>query len=375
MKKVLDYSLLLPSAILVACGMLFLSTLSAPASIRNFGHPNYYSTHQLYLLLFGLFLALLAYKIPLGFLKKTALYLLLFNIVFSLLAFLPGLGTELHGASRWVNIGIGVFQPAEFLKLTTILFLSSWLANRIPSSSSKKGWISSTKKGYHSLRDIFLPFLVFLAIISLILFFQKDLSTLGIIGLVLIIVYFSAKTPIWHTLILILGGVGALSFLIISEPYRLNRLLIFLNPEARPLKEGFQITQSLIAIGSGGIFGKGWGMSSQKFGFLPQAMSDSIFAVLGEETGIIGASIVVILFLWFLWRGLKIAKSATEKFAQLSALGITFWITIQAFLNIASNTGLAPLAGIPLPFFSYGGSHLVAELIGVGLLLNISKNS
>lgn len=374
MKRGLDYALLLPSAILVAGGMLFLSTLSAPASMRNFGHPNYYSTHQLYLLLFGLFLALIAYNIPLSFLKKTSLYLFLFNVAFSLLAFLPGLGTEFHGASRWVNVGIGVFQPAEFLKLTSILFLASWLASRIPSSSSKKGWIFSTKKGYHNLKDIFLPFLVFLAVISLILFFQRDLSTLGIIGLTLIIVYFSAKTPIWHTLALIFGGIVGLSYLIISEPYRLNRLLVFLNSQANPQGEAYQITQSLIAIGSGGIFGKGWGMSSQKFGFVPQAMSDSIFAVLGEETGIIGTSIVVILFLWFLWAGLKIVRSATDKFSQLTALGITFWIAIQAFLNIAANTGLAPLAGIPLPFFSYGGSHLIAELIGIGMLLNISRN-
>ena len=132
--------------------------------------------------------------------------------------------------------------------------------------------------------------------------------------------------------------------------------------------------QSLIAIGSGGLFGKGWGMSSQKFGFLPQAMSDSIFAILGEETGIIGCSVLVFLFLLFLWFGVKIAKSSNDKFSQLTALGITFWITIQALFNIAANLGIAPLAGIPLPFFSYGGSHLVTELLGVGILLNISKN-
>jgi len=162
--------------------------------------------------------------------------------------------------------------------------------------------------------------------------------------------------------------------LIIREPYRIQRLLIFLHPETDPLGIGFHLRQSLIAIGSGGIFGKGLGMSTQKFGFLPEAMSDSVFAVLGEETGIIGCSILILLFLLFLFLGFKIAKSSTDKFSKLTAVGITVWIVSQAFINITSTLGLFPISGIPLPFFSYGGSHIISEMIAIGLLLNISKN-
>jgi cell division protein FtsW len=159
------------------------------------------------------------------------------------------------------------------------------------------------------------------------------------------------------------------------EQYRLDRWLIFLHPETDPLGKGFQLRQSLIALGSGGIFGKGLGMSTQKFGYLPQAMSDSVFAIIGEELGIIGATVLIILFILFFWLGLRIAKNSNDKFSKMTAIGIVIWITLQAFVNMASAAGVFPLAGIPLPFFSYGGSHLVTELIGVGLLLNISKNT
>ncbi|MEI7425111.1 MAG: FtsW/RodA/SpoVE family cell cycle protein, partial [Candidatus Staskawiczbacteria bacterium] len=151
--------------------------------------------------------------------------------------------------------------------------------------------------------------------------------------------------------------------------------LIFLNPDSDPLGKGWQLKQSLISLGSGGIFGKGLGMSSQKLGFLPEAMTDSIFAAIGEETGIIGCVILISLFILFFWLGIKISKNSNDKFSKMVTLGIVFWITFQAFINIASAAGIFPLAGIPLPFFSSGGSHLIVELIGVGLLLNISKNT
>jgi len=153
-----------------------------------------------------------------------------------------------------------------------------------------------------------------------------------------------------------------------------QRFLVFLHPEADPLGVGFQLKQSLLAVGSGGIFGKGLGMSTQKFGYLPQAMSDSMFAILGEETGIIGCTILLLLFLAFCWQAIKIANNSSDKFGKLIAIGITVWFMTQAFMNIASAIGIFPLSGIPLPFFSYGGSHIISELIAVGLLLNISKH-
>ena len=374
MKKHLNYYLLFLVIILVVFGILFLSTLSAPASMRSFGNTNYYLMHQLYLLLAGIIFAIIAYIFPLKYFKKFAPYFFFFNILLLMIIFIPLIGVKFGGARRWIDIGIVIFQPSEFLKITAILYLSSWFSNRLV-GKRKKSWISTAKKGYHNIRSILIPFIIFLGLISVILIFQPHISALVIISLTLVLVYFFAGTPLWHTLSIISVGAGALFLLIKLAPYRLDRWLIFLHPETDPLGKGFQMKQSLIAIGSGGLFGKGWGTSIQKFGFLPQSMSDSIFAILGEETGIVGCLILVSLFLLFFWFGIKIAKSSNDKFSQLTALGITFWITIQAFLNISANLGIAPMTGIPLPFFSYGGSHLVTELIGVGILLNISKNS
>ncbi|MDP2741742.1 MAG: FtsW/RodA/SpoVE family cell cycle protein, partial [bacterium] len=274
----------------------------------------------------------------------------------------------------WISIGKFTFQPSEFLKITAILYLSSWIASKL-SDSHQKGWISIAKKSYYNVIQLFLPFIIFLGVISIILYLQPDISTLGIIGLTLIFIYFSSGAPLWHTFLIIITGASGLLYLTIREPYRLDRWLVFLNPGADPLGKGLQLNQSLMAIGSGGFFGKGLGMSVQKFGFLPQAMSDSIFAIFAEETGIFGCLILIILFILFAWLGFKIAKNSNDRFAKLTAIGITFWITFQALTNISSVVGIFPLSGIPLPFFSYGGSHLINELIGVGLLLNISKNS
>ncbi len=373
MKRHPNYYLFFLMIILVVFGILFLSTLSAPTSMRSFGNTNYYLTHQLYLLIVGIVLAIIAYKFPLSYFKKLAPILLFANLVLLMLVFLPIIGVKLGGAKRWINIGIATFQPSEFLKITAILYLSALISNKLL-EKNKKDWIFVAQKGYHNVKSVFLPFIALLTLITVILFFQPHISVLIIIGTTLVVIYFFAGTPLWHILSVILVGIGGLFLLIKFAPYRLDRWLIFLNPESDPLGKGLQIRQSLIAIGSGGFFGKGWGMSVQKFGFLPQAMGDSIFAILGEETGIVGCLFLVFLFLCFLWLGIKIAKSSNDQFAKLTAMGITFWITIQAFLNIAANLGIAPMTGIPLPFFSYGGSHLVIELVGVGILLNISKN-
>ena len=375
MKRSFNYFLFFLVVFLNVFGILFLATLSAPASLKQFGTTNYYLFHQLlYGLVPALILGFIAFKIPLHYVKKAAPWLVILNLLALGFVFLPFFGSRFWGAKRWLNFGFATIQPSEFLKISAILYLSAWISSRI-SDQKQKGWISMAKKGYYNLIHIFLPFLIFLGIVSVILILQPDISTLGIIGLTLAAIYFSARTPLWHTFAIVVAGFGALMLLIKFEPYRLDRLLIFLHPETDPLGKGFQIKQSIIALGSGGFFGKGLGMSSQKFGFLPQAMSDSVFAIIGEELGIIGCAGVIILFILFFWLGLKIAKSSNDRFSKLTAVGITVWITLQAFINMAPAAGIFPLAGIPLPFFSYGGSHLVTEIIGIGLLLNISKNT
>lgn len=373
MKKHFDYFLFVLSVSLVVFGFLFLACTSAPVSMRMFGNTNYYLVHQL---IFGVLpaviLGIIAYKIPLRYFKKYSSALILLNFALLALVFSP-IGSKFYGASRWINVGKFTIQPSEFLKLAAILYLSTWIASKL-SENKALDWKSGAKKGYHNLIYVFVPFILFLGAISIIMILQPDISTLGIITLTLLAMYFSIKTPIWHALLIVATGFSSLLFLIKIEPYRFARLLVFLHPETDPLGKSYQLKQSLMAIGSGGFFGKGIGMSVQKFANFPQAMSDFVFAILAEETGIVGCSILIILFILFFWLGIRIAKSSNDKFSKLAAVGITFWITLQAFINIASVTGMFPVSGIPLPFFSYGGSHIVTELIGVGLLLNISKN-
>ena len=360
-----DYILLAGTAILMILGILILASVSASLSQEKFGNPYYFLKHQVFWgIIPGLILAFLVFRAPLDFLKKWAPFLLLINLILAAMVFLPKIGMSAGGASRWLSLGKITFQPSEFLKLTFILYLASWLASR--SSLQKFG-------GKKKNSQTFIAFLLVLGLIALLLIFQPDISTLGIIIAAGVLMYFLAETPLWHSILMILTGAGALYSLIKLTPYRMRRWTVFLNPEIDPLGMGYQIKQALIAVGSGGIFGLGLGMSRQKFGFLPHSISDSIFAIFSEETGFLGAIILILLFLLFLWRGFKISKEAKNRFSKLAALGISSWLTLQAFINIGAMIGILPIAGIPLPFISYGGTHLTAELMGVGILLNISK--
>lgn len=356
-----DYLLLGLVLFILLIGILILSSVSGAFSQEKFGDPYYFLRHQaLYGLIPGVILAIITFKINLNSLKKWVIILLIANLILLGMVFLPKLGIHALGAKRWLKIGPISFQPSELLKLTSILYFAAW--------------ISSRDKKISFLENL-LPFLVIIVVISLFLIFQPDISTLGIILITGIMIYFLSGTPLWHSIFIILAGCGALVFLIKYAPYRYNRILTFLNPELDPMGISYQMKQALIATGSGGISGVGLGMSQQKFGFLPQAISDSIFAIFAEETGLIGTVILIFLFLLFLWLGFRVAKNSQDKFLKLTAAGITFWISLQAFVNIGSMIGVLPLMGIPLPFIAYGGSALISELAGVGILLNISKIS
>jgi cell division protein FtsW len=374
MKRNFNYFLLFLIIFLIAFSFLFLSCLSANSSLQRFGNTYYYLLHQfLSGLLPGIIFGFIGYKISLPFLKKWAPLLVILNIAALFLVFLPKIGSSGNGASRWINLGFFSFQPSEFLKITAILYLAAWISSKL-SEENVKDWKSITEKGYHNIVYVLVPFIFFLGLIFFALILQKDLSTLGIITITLIVMYFSSKTPLWHTLLVISGGMGLGALMIKLEPYRFARLFVFLHPSTDPMGIGRQLSQSLISLGSGGIFGKGLGMSAEKF-FLSEAMSDSIFAIIGEELGIIGCVILIAAFIALFCAGIKIAQKSNDKFSKMAAIGIVFWITFQALVNMSSVAGIFPLAGIPLPFFSYGGTHIAAELIGIGLLLNISKNT
>jgi len=373
MKKHPDYILLGAAAGLLILGILILASVSSSISEEKFGNTYYFLNHQmLFGLLPGVFLAFVVFRIPIAFFKKWGVVFLLINLVLMGMVFLPLIGLSTGGAARWLRLGPFTFQPSEFLKLTFLIYLSLWLANRIPQQQGKSS-LEKIKRN-KELGQTFIVFLIIIGIVSLLLILQPDISTLGIIVFSATLMYFLANTPLWHILLIFLFGIGGLFSIIKIAPYRASRILVFLNPNIDPMGMGYQIKQSLITIGSGGIFGLGLGLSGQKYGFLPQSMSDSIFAVFSEEAGFVGALILILFFLLFLWRGFKIARESQDKFSQLLAGGITSWIIIQAFVNISSMIGILPLSGIPLPFISYGGSALVIELIGVGLLLNISRN-
>jgi len=365
----LDYPLLIVSAILIVLGILILSSVSAVFSQEKFGTPTYFLFHQImYGMAPGLILGFLAFKISLPTLKKWAFPLFLLNLIILGFVFIPYIGVTFGGAARWINLGPLSFQPAEFLKITFLLYLAALI------SKNSSEFLSSQRKS-RKFNLMLIVFLILLATLSLFLAFQPNIGTLAIIFLMAVLVYFSSGTPLWQSILVISIGAGGLFTLIKIAPYRFARFSVFLNPETDPLGIGYQIKQALIAVGSGGILGLGLGLSRQKFGFLPQSIGDSIFAIFAEEGGFIGAIILISLFLIFLWRGFRISKKSQEKFTQLTALGISLWIGIQAFVNMASMIGILPLTGIPLPFISYGGSHVITELIGVGILLNISKST
>jgi len=356
-----DYILASVVGILIILGIIILASVSSAISYEKFGSPNFYLFHYLlYGLLPGILLGFIAYKISLESWKKWAPFLLLVNLFLMALVFFPKIGITLGGASRWINLGFASFQPSEFLKLTFILYLAVWL----PSLMEK------TKK---NLSKNLAAFLTVLGLIAVLLIFQPDISTLGIIAACGILTYFLSGAPSKYILAIVAGGLAILGVLIKIAPYRLERILVFLRPDIDPMGMSYQIKQALITVGSGGIWGKGLGMSLQKFGFLPQPMSDSIFAIFSEETGFIGSFVLIALFLILAWRALRIAKKTFNSFNRLACSGITSWLVIQALINIGAMVAILPLTGIPLPFISYGGSGVIAELVGVGILLNISK--
>jgi len=369
--KHLDYSLLFIIIILVLSGIVILASVSSSYSFRKFGDTYYYLKHQiLFGLLPGLFLAFLAFKTKLSFFKKLSPLLLLITLILMVVVFLPGIGMRSGDSARWINLKIFTFQPSELLKLVSIIYFATWLESKL-----KKDEKPSKAKEAVPFDKTFFAFTMILGIITALLFFQSNISTLVVIALTAFLMYFSMNTPLLNSVLILLLGSGGLFVLIKLAAYRVRRLAVFLNPDLDPMGMGYQIKQALFAVGSGGITGVGLGMSAQKFGFLPQTISDSIFAVFAEETGFVGATALILAFLLFAILGFRTAKRSQDNFSRLAALGITFWIIIQAFVNIGAMIRLLPLTGIPLPFIGYGGSALALELIGMGILLNISKNS
>lgn len=282
------------------------------------------------------------------------------SIILTALVFVPGLGLTTNGATRWLDLKVITVQPAEFLKIGVILMLSAYLANM-------KHKIREWKYGL-------LPLGLIVGIPSLILLAQPNTSTVLIIGATSVALYFLAGARLRDFLVIGLVCIVALAGLIATRPYLMSRVTTFFSPSDNALTSGYQIQQSLIAIGSGGVLGRGYGQSVQKFNYLPEPVGDSVFAVYGEEFGFLGAVFLILLFAAFAARGLMIAAEASNTFGALAASGLTLLITFSAFMNIGAMLGVLPLTGLPLPFVSHGGTALVCVLASVGIILNIAAH-
>jgi cell division protein FtsW len=292
-------------------------------------------------------------------LKRYTNLSLLISFFLLLAVFIPGVGIEINGARRWIGVGGFTGQPSDFAKVALLLFAAAYLSRK---DIRIKKFIEGP-----------FPVLAILGVFFIMILMQPDLGTAVAMAGSVMVVIFVAGMPLHQIGILGVGALPLIGYLMISEPYRVRRLMSFRDPWADPLNTGYQIIQSLYALGPGGIFGLGLGRGRQKYFYLPEPHSDFIFAVIGEELGFIGASAVLLLFFLLLWRGFKVALSAPDSFGSLLATGITAMIGLQALMNIGVVTGSIPVTGINLPLISAGGSSLLFTLCSIGVLLNISK--
>lgn len=356
-----DYYLLFLVFILLVFGLIMIYSASVIVSYKLFGYNWYYLNKQAISLGIGLVVWYIFAKIDYRFWQKSALWLLLITLILLIAVFIPNIGLNLGGAHRWISLGPFFFQPSEVAKLTLIIYLAAWL--------TKKG------EGIKDFQSGFIPFTLIVAVVAFLIIKEPDMGTMSVITGIAAIMFFIAGASWQH---IVLGVTSILAFLFIlikSAPYRLERLMVFLNPSSEGLGAAYHINQALLAVGSGGLWGLGFGKSLQKYFYLPQAHTDSIFAIITEELGFIRAVLVVIIFVLIAWRGYRIAKEAPDTFSRLLATGITTWIILQAMVNLAAILGIIPLTGVPLPFISYGGSSLVILLAAMGILLNISKQT
>lgn len=342
---------------LLVIGMVMVFSASYTTALREFGDPYYYIKRQLLWGVLGVIAMVVLMRIDYRKLRPLALPGLLVAVL--LLALVLVIGTEVQGSRRWISLGFLSFQPSELGKVATINFIAALIAYL-------QGRIARFWQGF-----VF-PLFVTGIVCGLILV-EPDLGTSVALAATVGMMLFVGGANLWH-----LGGVGILgvvggAYLVVTEPYRMKRITSFIDPWADPLKSGWNIIQSLYAIGSGGLYGLGLGQSRQKFAYLPEQYTDFIFSILAEELGFFAAAAVVLLYFIFAWRGCRVALHAPDLYGSMLAMGITGMIVLQAFINIAVATASMPVTGITLPLISAGGSSLTVTLASIGVLLNISR--
>ncbi|MEI6498369.1 MAG: putative lipid II flippase FtsW [bacterium] len=358
-----DYWLSLAIFALITFGLIMIYSVSKYYSLQQTDGvtDKYYLTKQLGSLLIGLVAWVIFQAIDYRFWQKHSVTMLFITVFFLLLPFMFHMGSNEAVGARWINIGPLSFQPAELSKLTLILYLS--------------GWVASKGEDLRRVGKIFVPFLIVILSIAAMMMLQKDLGTLLVIIFISASILITAGISLSQLTVAGAGGAFLVWLLIKIEPYRMKRFTTFLNPDADVLGAGYHIRNALIAIGSGGLWGLGFGQSKQKYLYLPEAHTDSIFAIICEELGLLRAAVIILIFLFIAWRGYRIAAKAPDIFSRLVAVGITAWLFAQMMINIGAMFSLFPLTGVPLPFISYGGTSLIFLLSAVGILVNISKHT
>jgi cell division protein FtsW len=358
-KSTPDFLLVIVTLSLLAVGLIMVYSASAVWASYKFDDSFFFVKRQLLFAGVGVFAMFFIMNIDYWTWRTWAKVLLIVCFVLLILVLIPGIGVVRNGSRSWIGVGAFSIQPSEFMKLAMIAFLAKFLSER-------QKMITSFKRGLlPSLSIVFLAFTMIML--------QPDLGTGTVMVGTCVVMIFISGARISHFIMLGMVGLVGFAGLVLSAPYRIKRITSFLDPWSDPLGSGFQIIQSLYAIGPGGLFGLGLGQSRQKFFYLPEPQTDFIFAIISEELGFIGATFVLLLFALLLWRGIRISLGAPDLYGSLLAVGIISMIAIQVMINVGVVTGLMPVTGITLPFLSYGGSSLTLMLMAVGVLLNISR--
>lgn len=353
MKKT-DMSLFLSVFVLTIFGLFMIFDASSFVAYRDFADKYHYVKDQFFWVILG-FIALTFFSyFDYHRLYSLAIYILCVALILLILVFVPGIGVYLLGANRWIDTGIFILQPAEFVKLALAIYLAAWFSNK------EKGRIFA--------------FLLLMGLVLGLVMLEPDMGTTIVILSSAFVIYFLSGANIVY-LSMIVPILAFLGFLLIKiSPYRVKRLEAFLNINESVESSSYHVKQILISLGAGGLTGVGFGNSIQKYAYLPESTTDSIFAIIAEELGFIGATALILFFIFIFGRCFYIAVNARDNFGKLLGGGITTFLAVQAIINLAAQTSLVPLTGIPLPFLSYGGSSLIVDLAAVGILLNISKN-
>ncbi len=352
-------SIFLIIAILVSIGVVMIYSTSAIYAYEKMGDSLYFLKRHLIYLTIGLCMMLVMMGISINTLKKMSKPVMVLSAAVLVLVLIPHIGSQTAGARRWFKFGFINFQPSELAKVAMILYMADLI-------SRKGDVVKNFLYGY-------LPPVIVLGLVVGLILLEPDLGTAIAISVIAFIMLFVSGARLHHIFVSFLASLPALYLLMFSVPYRRKRITAFLNPWADRRGTGFQIIQSFIALGSGGLFGVGLGQSRQKLFYLPASHTDFIFSIIGEELGFVGAASVVILFMLFVWQGMRIVFKAEYTFERLLSLGVVSLIALEAIINIGVSAGALPTKGIPLPFISYGGSGLIFHFMAIGMLLNVAK--